>query len=220
MRQPALLLPIALALGAAILVPGRGAQAEPTAITVCQTISQPGSYKLVNNLTATGGACLLITTGFVTIDLAGFTISGAGPTGTGIAGAEHPGIAVRNGSILGFFQGVELLGGGSIVEGLRVFGSKAGIAAQGIVRGNTVDVSDLGIIATGTVTGNDVGASDGVGIQIHPGSTVIGNTATNSLLIGIFAVCPSNLIDNTAVNNGKNLVLNGDGCHNEDNVAP
>jgi parallel beta-helix repeat protein len=50
--------------------------------------------------------------------------------------------------------------------------------------------------------------------------TVIGNTATHNTEFGIVADCPSNLTDNTAVNNGTNLVLNGDGCHSEDNVAP
>src|SRR6202023_4089786 len=74
--------PIALALGAIILVPRAGAQAQvaregPTEIEKCKTISQPGSYKLVNNLTFKGttGNCLEITANFVTIDLAGFTIS-------------------------------------------------------------------------------------------------------------------------------------------------
>jgi hypothetical protein len=86
------------------------------------------------------------------------------------------------------------------------FGRATGIVADGIVRGNT---------ATNNVEGIHAGA----------GSTVIGNTATNDsgfgIGIGILADCPSNLTDNTAVNNGgTNLVLNGDGCHNEDNVAP
>ena len=219
MKQPALLLPIALALGAAT-VPERGAQAEPTAITVCQAISQPGSYKLVNNLTGPSvGVCLFIATDFVTIDLAGLTING-GPGATGILAGKSAGIAVRNGSISGFFSGVLLGGSGSIIEGLRVVGFGDGIDAHGIVRGNTVlDVRDTGIIATGTVTGNDV-SNTGVGFHIGQGSTVIGNTATDNAQIGIQADCPSNLTDNTAVNNGTNLVLNGDDCHNEDNVAP
>jgi len=56
MKRFAALFPIALALGAIILVPRVGAQAQdaregPTEIEKCQTISHPGSYKLVNNLT-------------------------------------------------------------------------------------------------------------------------------------------------------------------------
>ena len=37
---------------------------------------------------------------------------------------------------------------------------------------------------------------------------------------GISVQCPSNVTDNTAVNNGTNLFLQGDGCNNTNNVAP
>ena len=87
MRRPAAVFTIVLALVATMLLPSAGARADgreegPTEIEKCQTIEKPGSYKLVNNLTATGD-CLVITTDFVTIDLAGFLISGSG-TGSGI----------------------------------------------------------------------------------------------------------------------------------------
>jgi hypothetical protein len=76
--------PIALTIGVVILLPGKGAQAAPTAISACQPISQPGSYVLTTNIVASGD-CLVIALGVdaVTIDLAGFSISGNG-TGTGI----------------------------------------------------------------------------------------------------------------------------------------
>src|ERR1700730_17742903 len=153
MKRIAALFPIALALGAIILVPRAGAQAlvareGPTEIEKCHTISHPGSYKLVNNLTFKGnGTCLPITADFVTIDLGGFTISGpvvpglnpGGPATAITAGDNMRGITVRNGSISGFTDGVNLPGKGSIVEGLRVFeGDAVGIAANGIVKGNTV----------------------------------------------------------------------------------
>ena len=243
--------PIALALGATILVPGPGAQAAPTAITACQTITQPGSYVLANDLTSTSADCLVITTSFVTINLAGFSISVGLPRTAILATSGTPlqGIAVRNGSITAS-AGVNLdAAGGSIVEGLRVFVLGAGISATGIVRGNAVTggsanvpVSQFGINASGIVTDYVTGfgratgiIADGIvrgntatnnlgGIHAGAGSTVIGNTATNNsgfgMGFGISADCPSNLTDNTAVNNHTNLVLNGDGCHNEDNVAP
>jgi len=113
MRRPAALFPIALALGAMMLTPVAGAREEgPIEIEKCQTISQPGSYKLVNNLTGplnANGECLVMTTGFVNIDLAGFLISGSGTgRGAGISTTPPPaailgGIAVRNGSISNFF---------------------------------------------------------------------------------------------------------------------
>ena len=141
---------------------------------------------------------------------------------------------MRNGSISGFGLGVNLGGDGSIVEGLRVFGgpgtSSLGIAATGIVRGNTVvDVMGplafgVGISATGIVAGNYVVGSRESQYQIGQSSTVIGNTAIHGVgfeATGFVVSCPSNVTDNTAINNPfGNIVLNGDGCNNTNNVAP
>lgn len=68
------------------------------------------------------------------------------------------------------------------------------------------------------MSGNDVTSGTGTGIAID-GGTVISNTATNNG-VGISATCPANLTDNTAVGNATNLVLNGSGCNNTNNVAP
>jgi hypothetical protein len=223
MRRPVAFFTIVLTIGAIVLASEAGAR-ETIKIKACQTISQPGSYELVDNLTATGAVdCLVITADDVTIDLAGFSISGSGPSREGIRGGR--GIAVRNGSITGFEIGVDL-GGDSIVEGLRVFGGcgrpcGTGILATGVVKGNTVSgTAATGIAATGVITGNYVFGAGDVGIAVGEGSTVIGNTANQNLIAGFTVSCPSNLTDNTAVNNGHNLVLNGDGCHSEDNLAP
>jgi hypothetical protein len=92
MRRPAALFPIVLALGAMMLAPVAGAQERggraegPTEIEKCQTINQPGSYKLVKNLATTSGNCIVIAVDNVTIDLAGFSITGgAGITGAGVS---------------------------------------------------------------------------------------------------------------------------------------
>jgi hypothetical protein len=147
------------------------------------------------------------------------------------------GIAVRNGSISGFSVGVNLGSrtslAGSIVEGLRVSGdgmmTTGGIVANGIVRGNTVvgiagaPNEGVGIDAAGIITGNFVSFSRVAQYQIGQGSTVIGNTAVNGAIgatFGIVVSCPSNVTDNTAVNNSRNLVLNGVGCNDTNNVAP
>jgi hypothetical protein len=230
------LFPIVLALGAIVLAPCAGAQAQdsrqegPTEIDKCQAINQPGSYRLVKNLSApSGGSCLLLTTGRITIDLAGFSITGTSSQSTnngGIIAAPPggPGVAVRNGTISGFNLAVQLLGG-SIVEGLRILCGPAstGISAQGIVRDNTVSECQPGITADqgSTVTGNTViGGITGDGIVVNQGSTVIGNSVTNNS-VGIDANCPSNLTNNTVLNNpGGNIVLNGTGCNNTNNVAP
>jgi hypothetical protein len=64
MRRSAALFPIVLAFGAVILAPAAGAR-EATKINACQTISQPGSYELVGNLTATGFSDCLVITGAI-----------------------------------------------------------------------------------------------------------------------------------------------------------
>jgi hypothetical protein len=234
--------PIVLALGAIILAPGGGAQARdgreegPTEIEKCQTISQSGSYKLVNNITApfNNVNCLAITADFVTIDLAGFAIIGGPNTFNGVAATPRSGrlrgIAVRNGSIQDFAgNGVDLgQTDGSIVEVLRVSGGPlegpnsqlTGIIADGIIKGNTLSgYIGAGMVAAGTITGNEASHNFN-GIIAQAGSTVIGNTATDNRSNGIVVECPSNLTDNTAVNNGINLTLNGNGCNNTNNVAP
>jgi hypothetical protein len=246
MKRSAAFFSIALALGAITLVPRAGARTQdareeggPIEIEKCQTISNPGSYKLVNNLTFTGatGTCLQIIADSVTIDLAGFTISGPVPLGavsgpTAIAAGDNSsGIAVRNGSISGLGVGVDLGGGGSIVEGLRVFrATVVGISATGVVKGNTVvgiadgPGSGVGIVATGIVTSNYVNFDRAGGIEIGEGSTVIGNTALGRpdfRSFGISVSCPSNVTNNTALNNpAGNLILFGTGCNDTNNVAP
>jgi hypothetical protein len=239
MKSSAAFLRIALVFGAIALPPWASARAQgPIEIEQCQTISHPGSYKLVNNLSAPIGAdCLDITVSFVTIDLGGFTIDGHNLSLGAIramppSGGEVVGVAVRNGSISGFSFGVGL-GSDSIVEVLRVVGEgifgSFGISATGIVRGNTVRFIGTGpggpgrgISATGIVTGNFV-SENGHGMEIGAGSTVIGNTALGNRVDGITVDCPSNVTDNTAVangNGGPNLILNGHGCNNTNNVAP
>jgi hypothetical protein len=52
MKQPAAVFTTALALGTISLLRVAGAQADPIEIRNCETIEEPGSYKLVNNLTA------------------------------------------------------------------------------------------------------------------------------------------------------------------------
>ena len=252
MKTPASVFTIALALGAIISARVTGAKAQdareegPFEIEKCQTIDKSGSYKLVRNLTFSGssGACLMITASGVTLDLAGFTISGRTnvpptPEITAILGSgDLRGIAVQNGSISGFWIGVDLGSvTGSLVEKLWVFNfipiitatrGPTGIIASGIVRSNavfgplTTFPVATGISATGTLTGNYV-TGNATGMLIGRGSTVIGNTATDNRLFGFFVTCPSNVTDNTALNNSDgNLVLETarGSCNTTNNVAP
>jgi hypothetical protein len=221
----------ALALGSifAVHASAQDGREGPIEIKKCQVISQSGSYVLANNLTGqspVNNNCLFITASFVTIDLAGFTISANGSAiASSELGQQLEGIAVRNGTMVGGFGGLALFGTGSIVEGVRV-GPGAGhgiIVADGIVKGNIVvgRSGGTGILATGTVmvTGNYV-ENNGNGIFANQGSTVIGNTALNNST-GISVQCPSNLTNNTATGSSAvNIQLSGNGCNDTNNVAP
>ena len=137
---------------------------------------------------------------------------------------------------------------GAIVEGLRIFGTAGGTAGldgilvrgavvrgnsvvcgagpaigirvvNGSVTGNVVEGCEDGIdVFGGVVSGNSVASGSGTGISIEAG-TAIGNTVAE-YGVGIAAICPSNVTDNTAAGNGRNLVLNGTGCNNTNNAAP
>jgi hypothetical protein len=246
MRRRAAFIPFVLGFAAMTLTPAAdGREQGPTEIKRCQTIDQPGSYRLGNNLNAAGD-CVEIRAQGVTIDLGGFAITGDG-TGTAIKGVKAPvrtipqvRTVVRNGEISNFALAINLSG---TVEGLRVtFNGKGILVPVGIVRGNTVQFSrSVGIgVADGIVTGNLV-VANGTGISVEEaavitgnqaagnkigidvtgtGSNLIGNIADGNSEIGLRVRCPSNLVDNTAVGNGRNLVLNGTTCHSVDNLAP
>src|SRR5262249_37914110 len=88
-------------------------------------ITQPGSYKLSGNLTVAPASVdgIDISTDNVTLDLNGFTITGAG-IGCGLVqcnGIFSPNnnITLKNGTITGFFDGVRLLGGGHSVADIK-----------------------------------------------------------------------------------------------------
>jgi hypothetical protein len=218
------------------------AQAAPAEIGVCGNISQSGSYVLAQNLSAPSGfPCFVIAVdypGQVTIDLAGFTITGTGaasPVSVGITRAKGSTatITVRNGTIIGFHSGVDLSGGGGgdLVEGLRVATSSGpdedvnpgiGIRAGGMVRDNQVFSGGRagGIDASIQVTGNYASSVNGTAMFV-PGtnSTVIGNTVFGGAQ-GLVVTCPANVTDNTSTGSLQNLVLEGAGCNNTNNVAP
>ena len=82
MRRPAAFFPtFLLTIGALVLAPSGGARADapgegPIEIDKCQTISQPGSYELADNLTANGD-CLVITADFAAASSVGYSPAGS-----------------------------------------------------------------------------------------------------------------------------------------------
>jgi hypothetical protein len=219
---------------------GRAAEAVgPVQITACTTITDSGSYILVNNLTpAVPGDCLIIQSDFVTIDLNGFLIRGIvlrpNPrVGRGIIAEGRRGITIRNGAIADFESGIVIVGRGVEIDRIRAFSNRFwGISVGNVgdpltnsgfalITGSIVSQNGVGIRVggPGTIIGNSsLGNSIGIGAG-GPGSSVVNNTATFNDF-GIVVNCPSALIGNSAVENGVNLSLTGSGCVNAHNAAP
>src|SRR6516165_10349605 len=237
MRKPEALFPIALALCTTMLVPRAGAQptaisacpftaSQPGSYVLVSALTSTGNCITI--------AADFVT---VNLDGFSITGNGSGTAIRVMTSGVTPrrGLEVRNGSIANFDNGVDIAAATSIVEGLRVSGSiHDAISANGIVRGNLVQENgQFGIIVgTGTVT-NNVALSSDIGISVNAGTvswnvageilagnrigivagfegrgaTLIGNTAVFNTDVGISVSCPSNLTDNTAANNGTNLVF-------------
>lgn len=197
--------------------------AAQTRIATCQTISQSGSYVLARNLGSnlTAGNCLVVTADYVTIDLAGFVITGDG-TGGGIS-APHAvkGIVIQNGAVINFNDGIRFCGGfGPEEEGgndsitisrmrvndnldvaVRVCGSsnlvKDTVASGNGWHGLAID-GESNVVTGNTATGN---AGQGI-IVFGGGSTVIGNTAVgNGGIYGLHVGAGTTVMNNTARHN-------------------
>ena len=160
-----------------------GTLAQPAAaanIGACQTISQPGTYTLVNNLTAANGNCLLVAGSDITIDLNGFTIT-ANPPGAAILNAPRlvlRAITVRNGYIVGGGIGLGNTDG-AVIEDMDVSGNAGGITLlRGRVERNHVhDGANGGIEGFEAITAIDniVVNKQGNGLVSGPGSQIEGN---------------------------------------------
>ena len=201
------------------------------------TLSESGSYRLSSNLSAEGTA-IEIAANHITLNLNGFRLKGDG-TGQGVTdnGASLSGIAVSNGTITNFDDGINLrssennmvskvrtinnfghgmkIGVNSTVSGNASIGNgKNGfdILGDSIVTDNVAKGNGFnGIFSDGegnTVTGNTASSNHGRGISLASG-TVIGNTASNNNDDGISA-SGATLVNNTAnLNKGNGFII---GC--------
>ena len=112
---------------------------------------------------------------------------------------------------------------GVVRDNIVQFNGSVGIRlalADGIVAGNLLVANDTGILVeeAAVITGNQA-AGNKIGIDVKgTGSTLIDNVADGNSQIGMRVACPSNLSDNTAIGNGRNLVLIGRNCCNDGHV--
>lgn len=125
-------------------------------------------------------------------------------------------------------DGIETSLGCTVTGNIAHGNDGSGIAAwlQNTVTYNTArNNGGNGISCAGkcTMVGNTTAQSDDFGIVAGAGSTVTSNTAAGGPPgQGIKVTCPSNVRGNTAVFNSLNLnlVLVGEGCNLDNNVAP
>ena len=169
-------------------------------------------------------ACILIFADFVSLDLQGRTITGPGADiyafgiySTAPASGRAP-IAthIRNGCATKFDRGISVEGTGHTVEGVRVAANVAGIQmdAVGVKVKDVVATSNTYGIASFTGAGNSVEncqvySNDGGGIVLGTqdpqyssfGSRIVGNNVFGNGGIGIYAQCPSVILQNLAYQN-------------------
>jgi len=182
-------------------------------------ITTQGLYCLTHNVNTgmTMGKAIEIQTNNVTIDLNGFKLGGlaAGPeTGTvGIYAYQKKNIAIRNGSIRGFFEGIFLedslptpTGGGHLIEDMLMDGNtNTGILAMGsgnTIRNNRVVNTGGSTVATFATGINSAG--DGASILAND---ITNTTADNNMAMGIYVqygdgtLLEDNRVRNTTVIN-------------------
>ena len=207
----------------AMLPPLAACGASSVLIPDCQVINTPGAYEVSNNLPGSGGLlatgnCLEIEASYISINLAGFVLTGDG-SGDGVTDGfdtTEPklGTAVLNGTITGFRDGVSLGGGESAIQAVRVANNqRAGIhvasnsvvsACQAIQNGrNGISVSGSDTIVTGSTSsgngGNGINA--GVGALVAK-NVVINNGAAangaNGLAVNNFGIVKDNIVRDNA----------------------
>lgn len=166
-------------------------------IKSCGTeITERGSYRVARNLTVApgGGHCITLKSGFVSLDLGGFTIDCAGEPVDGLTDltVNFRGVIVRNGRITGCARGIYMGSRAVLVDGVSTFDNHAGIF-----------LGNSGNLVTRSVSNDNYGAPVGI------------------VRDGLYLTCPSAAIENTATGNTHaNIKTDQAGCVLYGNLAP
>jgi hypothetical protein len=185
-----LLVMLALALGA---VPAQAETVNCTAITTVPfVITTQGIYCFIGDVVTaiTSGNAIDIQTNNVVLDLNGWKLgglaAGLGTTALGINAVDRQNITIMNGTIRGFFRGINLDDGGSglsqghIVKGIRADQNTfSGISA----RGNAIIVEGNQVVKTGGTTTIANASAHGI-IILGDGARVLNNDVINTVKQG------------------------------------
>lgn len=199
-------------------------------------ISQPGSYYLAGNVTATKNVGIDIRASHVTLDLNGFTVSkGAGAsTEYGILCATDgqdtfSNVTVRNGSVVGGFneQCVFVETRGAVVEDIRVVGSSTSwgitISYDGVARRCFARSCVTGIVggSRSTVENCTVTDCSNTGISVGFGTVrdcLVTECDQQGIVVYGDAVVEHNTLRDNATGNGSGILVNGVGARIENNT--
>lgn len=164
-----------------------------TPISGPTTISQPGYYYLTRNISVTGSqTAIVIDAEDVTLDLAGFTISGGLlPGGAGIL-LNQPNAEILNGRIAKFYINID----NDVLEGRAYIHDI--VLAEAASR--AVEVSASSVLRDCVVV-----RSSGEGVVIEgDNSSVTGCAVLDNQLNGIFVIGKRNIIErNSLASNGR-----------------
>jgi parallel beta-helix repeat protein len=183
-----------------IPVPVRGKSVGTEIESLPYTVTSPGFYYITKNLNSTG-AGITVNANDVTIDLMGYSITGAGilgGTSYGIYTIGRQNIEVRNGTIRLFYIGI--YGNNSTdakVESHRYINVRAMYNAKWGIK-----LYGLGHLVKGCIAShNGDGSNDSGGIRVGEGSLVNGNIVHDNNKDGIYTFMGCTVTNNTAYNN-------------------
>ena len=192
------------------------------------TISQPGSYRLVGNLTVQDAntSAIEITTGSVTLDLNGFSIIGpivcsknptvcpavqpGVPTPAGILAGDPTiaGIRVFNGTVRGMSSGIFINAKGSTVERVTAINNAAGgFAVEGgtIAASQAIQNGAFGMIGL-IVRDSSALENAADGIVLNAGGVASGNVSSYNGGIGIYVPFGTATGNTVLLNNGSAIL--------------
>lgn len=229
---------VRFALLACLALPAR-APADETLIcshfitAVPVTIRVPGHYCFATDVRTriSTGHAITIEADDVLLDLNGFTLDGtAGGTGTlanGVFTIDRRDITVRNGTVRGFFNGLQLGAGGArgaaiTVERMRADRNVVGILVNGLGGGHVVRDN----VVTNSGSSTDPDARNGGGIAVRGGGDIINNVVIHTfgddpVAIGLSGGLQT-IVNNRVADSGKLGILCDDlpaGQYLRDNIV-
>lgn len=202
------------------------------------TISQPGTYVLVSNVSMTANApAITISVSDVSLDLNGHTISGNGfaTSAIGISGSASERTSIVNGTVRNFgSHGIELgagarvqdvkvianggsglkLGTDAIVERVHATGNCTAVAGGGIQVGNACVIDRCIAKNNGPPSAANAGVS---GISAGSSCSITNNICEVNVAsgtgqaAGIYTALRARIVDNVCANNAESSSGNGTG---------